>query len=79
MNHYAGLDVSLNSTRVCVVDEAGRITREATTLSEPEVPVAFFGELDGKLVRIALEAGTLSQWLHDGMAEAGLPMVCADV
>ena len=78
MNYFAGLDVSLELTSVCVVDGEGRIVREAQVLSEPDALVAFFGELDVAMTRICLEAGPLSQWLHDGLAEAGLPVVCAE-
>lgn len=78
MNYYAGLDVSLNSTSVCVVDEEGRIVREAVAPSEPEELVAFFAGLAWPMKRVALEAGPLSQWLYDGLAEAGLPVVCAE-
>ena len=78
MKHFAGLDVSLEWTSVCVVDEVGQIVREAKVLSEPEALVAFFAELDARVTRICLEAGPLSQWLHDGLAEAGLPVVCAE-
>ena len=78
MKHFAGLDVSLEWTSVCVVDEVGQIVREAKVLSEPDALVAFFAELDARLTRICLEAGPLSQWLHDGLAEAGLPVVCAE-
>ena len=78
MNYYAGLDVSLNSTSVCVVDEEGRIVREAVAPSEPVELTAFFAELAWPMKRVALEAGPLSQWLYDGLAEAGLPVVCAE-
>ena len=78
MNYFAGLDVSLELTSVCVVDGEGGIVREAKVLSEPDALVAFFGELDVAMTRICLEAGPLSQWLHDGLAEAGLSVVCAE-
>jgi hypothetical protein len=32
---FAGLDVSVNETNVCIVDEAGRIVREARVASAP--------------------------------------------
>ena len=78
MKYFAGLDVSLEWTSVCVVDGDGGIVREAKVLSEPEALVAFFAKQDVCMERIALEAGPLSQWLHDGLAEAGLPVVCAE-
>ena len=36
MKHYAGLDVSVKETTVCIVDEDGRICRELKGLSHPE-------------------------------------------
>ena len=75
MEHYAGIDVSLERSSVCVVDATGRIVREAKVASEPEALVAFFGQLGVALTRIGLEAGPLSQWLHAGLAGAGLEAV----
>jgi len=40
MEHFAGIDVSLKDSSVCVVDAAGRIVREAKVASEPEALVA---------------------------------------
>jgi transposase len=36
MEHYVGIDVSLESSSLCVVDATGRIVREAKIASEPE-------------------------------------------
>jgi transposase len=72
MEHYAGIDVSLESSSVCVVDATGRVVREAKIASEPEALVGWFRQLDVALARIGLEAGPLSQWLYVGMRDAGL-------
>jgi len=40
MEHYAGIDVSLDSASVCVVDASGRVVREAKVASEPEALIA---------------------------------------
>ena len=72
MNHYAGIDVSLECSSVCVVDANGKILREARVPSEPEALVAWFRSLGFGIERIGLEAGPLSQWLFAGMREAGL-------
>ncbi len=71
MEQYAGLDVSLDSTSVCVVDASGRIIREAKVPSEPEALIAWFAAHGAPMVRIGLEAGPLSQWLYAGMRAAG--------
>jgi transposase len=72
MNHYAGIDVSLECSSVCVVDANGKIWREARVASEPEALIAWFHTLGFGLERIGLEAGPLSQWLFAGMKTTGL-------
>jgi transposase len=75
VDHYAGIDVSLERSSVCVVDATGRIIREAKVASEPEALVGFFAQLGVPLTRVGLEAGPLSQWLHAGLAGAGFEAV----
>jgi transposase len=72
MKHYAGIDVSLESSSVCIVDAEGRIIREAKVASEREALIDWFAGLGVPMERIGLEAGPLSQWLHAAMAKAGL-------
>jgi transposase len=73
MEYYAGIDVSLEVSHVCVVDGLGKIFREARVMSEPAALVDFFRLLGVKVNRIGLEAGPLSQWLHAGLTGAGFP------
>jgi transposase len=75
MEHYAGIDVSLELSSVCVVDAQGKIVKEAKIASEPEALVSFFEGLGFPMKRIGLEAGPLSQWLHAGLAQAGFETV----
>src|SRR4051812_12913529 len=75
MEHYAGIDVALERSSVCVVDATGRIVREAKVASEPEALVGFFAALGVAVTRIGLEAGPLSQWLHAGLTGAGFEAV----
>ena len=75
MEHYAGIDVSLERSSVCVVDAQGKIVKEAKVASEPEAVVAFFETLGIAVKRIGLEAGPLSQWLHAGLKRAGFETV----
>src|SRR5580692_9475347 len=74
MDHYAGIDVSLESSSLCVVDATGRVVREAKIASEPEALTAWLKNLGLEIVRIGLEAGPLSQWLYEGMKPASLPI-----
>src|SRR5215208_479925 len=75
VEHYAGIDVSLERSSVCVVDGTGRIVREAKVASEPEALIRFFDRLGMVVARIGLEAGPLSQSLHRGLTEAGFGAV----
>src|SRR6266545_3417039 len=72
MDHYAGIDVSLECSSVCVVEASGKIVREATVATAPEALIAWFGSLGFAVMRIGLEAGPLSQWLFAAMREGGL-------
>jgi transposase len=75
VEHYAGLDVSLELTSVCIIDAQGRIIRETKVRSDPEDLVRYFSCLKFAVTRIALEAGPLSQWLHAGLVGAGFETV----
>jgi transposase len=71
MDYYAGIDVSLKESSVCVVDATGKVVREVKVASEPEALVCYFDRLELPVSRIGLEAGPLSQWLHAGLVAAG--------
>ena len=75
MEHYAGIDVSLELSSVCVVDAKGKIVKEAKVASEPDALVSFFERLGFPVRWIGLEAGPLSQWLHAGLTRAGFETV----
>src|SRR5260370_31874425 len=75
MDHFAGLDVSVKETSVCIVDDSGKIVREVKVASEPEALLVVLRNPAYRFKRIGLEAGPLSQWLYSGLAEAELPVV----
>jgi transposase len=75
MEYYAGIDVSLKESSVCVVDAKGKVAREVEVASEPEAVVRYFDELELPVCRIGLEAGPLSQWLHAGLVAVGCDVV----
>ena len=78
MDHFAGLDVSVKETSICIVDETGRIVREVKVASEPQALLKVLGNQAYRFKRVGLEAGPLSQWLFSALAEAGLPAVCVE-
>jgi transposase len=78
MKCFAGLDVSLEESSICIVDEAGRIVKELRAASEPDALVAALRDTGLMLERIGLEACSLTAWLHDGLTQAGLPAICIE-
>jgi transposase len=78
MEHFAGLDVSVKETSVCIVDDTGRLVREVKVASEPESLLEVLKNPAYHFKRIGLEAGPLSQWLYSAFAEAGLPVICVE-
>jgi transposase len=78
MDHFAGLDVSVKETSVCIVDDTGKIVREVKIASEPEALLAVLSNPDYHFKRIGLEAGPLSQWLYSALTEADLPVICVE-
>ena len=65
-------------TSICIVDDAGKIVREARVASEPEALLQVLTNTIYRFKRIGLEAGPLSQWLYSVLAEAGLPVICVE-
>jgi len=78
MEHFAGLDVSVKETSVCIVDDTGKIVREVKLASEPEALLPVLTNPHYHFKRIGLEAGPLSQWLFNALAEADLPVICVE-
>src|SRR5947209_19166137 len=75
MDHFAGSDVSVKETSVCIVDDTGRIVREVKS-SEPEALLQVLRNPIYRFKRIGLDAGPRSQCLFTGLAEAGFPVIC---
>ncbi len=75
MDHYVGIDLSMELSSVCILDATGKNVKEAKVVSEPEALTTFLTRLDLPLTRIGLEAGPLSQWLHAALVKAGFEAV----
>ena len=72
MTYYAGIDVSLESASVCVIDAAGKTIREGKVASDPAALADWLMSVGVSLERVGLEAGPLSQWLHAGLGQGGI-------
>src|SRR5262249_23934328 len=78
MDHFAGLDVSVKETSVCIVDDTAKIGRQVKVPSEPEGLLRVLTNPAYHFKRIGLEAGPLSQCLFSTLAEASLPVICVE-
>src|SRR3954469_7280553 len=78
VGYFAGLDVSLEETAICIVDDAGKIVREALAASQPEALIAFFAECGMNMERVGLEACSLTGWLNTALTEAAIPAICIE-
>jgi transposase len=78
MGQYVGLDVSLEETKVHVLDEQGKRVWRGACASHPAAIEATIRKHAPEVVRIGLETGPLTTWLWQALTDAGLPMVCLD-
>jgi transposase len=76
--HYVGLDVSLEMTSVCVLDEAGAIVWRGKVASTPEALAPVIRARAPQVARIGLETGPLCTWHWHALRALGLPVVCLD-
>jgi transposase len=78
MTYFVGLDVSLEETAICVVDDAGTILREGKASTEPETIAGWLKSINVTFVRVGLEAGPLSPWLCAALQATGMPAICIE-
>lgn len=71
MSHYVGLDVSHKSVFVCILDEKGKVVREAELVSHPDAVSAFLFGTGLAITKVGLESGSLTHWLTKGLRNAG--------
>jgi transposase len=78
MEHFAGLDVSMEETAVCVVDREGEVCLRTSVVTDPEAIAAALMPFARTLKRAGHEAGSLAPWLQDGLLAHGVPAVCLE-
>jgi transposase len=76
--YFCGLDVSLNSTAVCVVNQEGDIVREGEVPTEPAAIHEWLGKLGLAMERVGLEAGGLTPWLCHELLSLNYPAICIE-
>src|SRR3954451_2657908 len=69
---FAALDVSLETTTICIMSFDGTITKEAVVATEPDSIAICLGDDLTRIERIGLEAGPLSEWLVRELSVLGI-------
>lgn len=78
MEFFTGLDVGMDETAICVVDETGKVALQVTVVTDPDAIKGALKPYLGRLRRLGHEAGALSPWLHPELLRLGLPAVCLE-
>ena len=78
MRCFAGLDVSLHSTAVCIIDRKGNVVREGICASDPDALAAFLKASGFSFSRVGVEASSMAEWLYGGLAKARVPVICIE-
>jgi transposase len=78
MEFFTGLDVGMDETAVCVVDDKGKVMLQTTVVTDPEAIKLALKPYLGRLRRVGHEAGSWSPWLHPELQKLGLPAVCLE-
>ena len=77
MEHFAGLDVSMEETHICVLDREGTLIREGKTRSSPTAIAAFL-EDGPPCEQVVFETGRMAPMLYHGLVEHGVQVVCIE-
>ena len=78
MGYYVGLDVSLKSTHICVLDGERRVVWRGVSDTRIAMIAEHLARWSKQIVLIGLETGSLTPWLYHGLSDLGLAMVCMD-
>jgi transposase len=77
MEYFAGLDVSMKETHVCVVDRDGDVVLETMATTLPEAIAAALAKAPS-CQRVVLETGRMAPTLYHGLAALGVPVICIE-
>ncbi len=78
MEYFAGLDVSLRSCAICIIDSKGAVVHERELPCEIEEIAGCLIALRVPIERVGFESGTLSQHLFYGLKAEGFDVVCME-
>ncbi len=78
MEIFVGLDISLEDTHICIVDQDGKILEDTVSVTDPQAIFEAIEGYQGFIKRVGLEASSLGSWLHDELCERDMPAIVVD-
>jgi transposase len=75
---YAALDVSLDETAICIINETGKIVTEKKVATCPGAIATWLSDNAIGMIRVGMETGPLAVWLWNELHDRGLPIICMD-
>ncbi|MBO9137012.1 transposase [Rhizobium sp. B230/85] len=78
MQYYFGLDFSLRSTHICVMDQDRRVVWRESADTQPSMIAKRLKRWKDHLAKIGLETGSLTPWLYHELTDLGFPIICMD-
>jgi transposase len=78
VTHFVGLDASKRTTSICVMDVDGNVVKEGTVETNPSAIADYLRGYRRRYRRVGLESTGFAPWLYEGLAKAGLPIICIE-
>jgi len=78
MRYYAGLDVSMKETFICIVNEKGKTFCQGQVPSDPEAIALYLKGAEVPIEKAAIESGSISHWLVTELQKMDIPVICVD-
>lgn len=78
MKHYAGLDVAIKTTAICIVAENKEIVFETTTVTDPNAIADAITKTGLNVEVVGIETCGISRWLIHELQEKNVPAIGID-
>jgi transposase len=78
MKYYTGLDISMKTTSICVLNQESKKVFEDVVETDPDAIVEALRKTKLSMEKVAIESGSISHWLMEELTHRGLNMVCID-
>jgi transposase len=75
---YVGLEVSVNETSICIMDDKGLVAARTDISTDPDLIAGFISKHPPKVERVVHESGILAIWWTRELEKRGVPIICID-